>query len=61
MSIAAKLGASLVMPPPSQANTLRKPAVCQDVTVAGRSWRNNNLFEKLKYLDDVEICNLILL
>ena len=37
MSIPAKLGASLVMPPPSQANTLRKTAVCQDVTVAGRA------------------------
>ena len=34
-SAAAKLGASLVMPPPSQTNTLRKPTASQDVTVAG--------------------------
>ena len=35
VSAAAKLGASLVMPPPSQTNTLRKPTASQDVTVAG--------------------------
>ena len=44
MLISAKLGASLVMPPPSQANTLRKPAVCQDVTVAGRAEEITILF-----------------
>ena len=44
-----------MMPPPSQANTLRKPAVSQDVTVAGENWADDNyfLFESKRFLISV--------
>lgn len=44
-----------MMPPPSQANTLRKPAVSQDVTVAGENWADDNyfLFESKHFLISV--------